>query len=183
MKTYQKKLISLIEDLPVGCISEGNIVDVVIRGIALDSRKVKPGDMFICLVGGNSDGHKYIPAAIKNGAVAVVGTEEFNSLEVPYLKVENAREAMAYLAASLYDFPARKMTVIGVTGTDGKTTTSNLIFHILKAAGKKAGLISTVNAMIGDEVVDTGFHVTTPEAQRSNNIWPDGRSGDDPCGS
>ncbi len=164
MRIYQKKLISLIEELPIGCISEGNIVDVVVKGIALDSRTVKPGDLFICLVGGNTDGHNYIPAAVKNGAVAVVGTHPYDSLNVPYLQVEDSREAMAYLAASLYDFPGRKMTVIGVTGTDGKTTTSNLIFHILKAADKKVGLISTVNAMIGDEVIDTGFHVTTPES-------------------
>ena len=65
---------------------------------------------------------------------------------VPYIRVENSREAIAYLAASFYDHPARKMTVIGVTGTDGKTTTSNLIYQILKAAGIKAGLITTVNA-------------------------------------
>lgn len=164
MKNYQKKLITLIEELPVSCISEGNIVDVIIKGIALDSRQVKAGDIFICLVGGTTDGHDYIQGAIKNGAAAVVGTKTLDSLTVPYLKVENSREAMAYLAASLYDFPGRKMTVIGVTGTDGKTTTSNLIYHILKSAGKKVGLISTVNAMIGDEIIDTGFHVTTPEA-------------------
>lgn len=164
MKIYQKKLTSLVEDLPVACISEGDIVDVFVSGIKLDSRQVNAGDIFVCLTGGNTDGHKYIPTAIKNGAVAVVGTKALDSLEVPYLRVENAREAMAYLTASLYDHPGRRMTVIGVTGTDGKTTTSNMIYQILKTAGMKVGLISTVNAVIGDEVIDTGFHVTTPES-------------------
>lgn len=83
---------------------------------------------------------------------------------MPYIQVRDARLALAYLSAALYRFPARSMTMIGVTGTDGKTTTTNLIYHILLAAGLKAGMISTVNAVIGDQVLDTGFHVTTPEA-------------------
>jgi UDP-N-acetylmuramoyl-L-alanyl-D-glutamate--2,6-diaminopimelate ligase len=83
---------------------------------------------------------------------------------LPYLEVEDSRTALAWLSAALYDFPARSLTVIGVTGTDGKTTTANLIYEILLAAGLRAGIISTVNATIGGEVLDTGFHVTTPEA-------------------
>ncbi len=86
------------------------------------------------------------------------------NLPVPYLRVEDSREALAYLSAAFFDFPAKKMTVIGITGTDGKTTTSNLLYHILKAAGIKVGMISTVNAVIGEQVMDTGFHVTTPDA-------------------
>ena len=80
------------------------------------------------------------------------------------MQVENSRQALPWLAAAFYGNPGRKLTVIGVTGTDGKTTTCNLIYQILLAAGFKAGLISTVNAVIGDEVLDTGFHVTTPDA-------------------
>ena len=75
------------------------------------------------------------------------------------------RRALTWIAASFYDWPGRKLTIIGVTGTDGKTTTTNLIYQILLAAGLKAGMISTVNAVVGDEVLDTGFHVTTPDAQ------------------
>jgi UDP-N-acetylmuramoyl-L-alanyl-D-glutamate--2,6-diaminopimelate ligase len=78
--------------------------------------------------------------------------------------LENARQALSWIAASFYDWPGRKLTVIGVTGTDGKTTTTSLIYQVLLAAGIKAGMISTVNAVIGDEVLDTGFHVTTPDA-------------------
>ncbi len=86
------------------------------------------------------------------------------SLRVPFIKVDNTRAAMAYLSAALEGWPARALTVIGVTGTDGKTTTSSLIHRILLQAGLKAGMISTVNAVIGDEVLDTGFHVTTPDS-------------------
>ncbi|MBP6179260.1 MAG: UDP-N-acetylmuramoyl-L-alanyl-D-glutamate--2,6-diaminopimelate ligase [Anaerolineales bacterium] len=141
-----------------------NIPDIEIAGIAIDSRAVKPGYLFIAMKGGAADGHNYIPKAIENGAVAVIGDRELVGLDVPYLRLENPRQALTWLAAAFHAWPARKLTVIGVTGTDGKTTTSNLIYKILVAAGIKAGMISTVNAVIGDEVLDTGFHVTTPDA-------------------
>jgi len=135
-----------------------------VTGITLDSRAVEPGNVFIALVGGSVDGHQYIPEAISRGAAVVIGTKPGFDIEVPYLMVLDGRLALAQLSAAYYDFPARELTVVGVTGTDGKTTTANLIFHILRAAGIQAGMISTVNAQIGDKVLDTGFHVTTPEA-------------------
>lgn len=141
-----------------------NVPDVTITGIALDSRQVQPGYLFVALEGGNADGHRYIPEALQRGAAAVVGTQYINGLAVPYLRVMDGRRALAELSAAFYGFPARKMRIIGVTGTDGKTTTTNLIYSILTAAGIKAGMISTVNALIGEQVLDTGFHVTTPEA-------------------
>ncbi|MBI9050979.1 MAG: UDP-N-acetylmuramoyl-L-alanyl-D-glutamate--2,6-diaminopimelate ligase [Anaerolineaceae bacterium] len=130
-----------------------------------DSRDIKPGCVFFAWKGGSFDSHKFIPDAISRGAIAVVGTETFQEeLTVPYFIVENSRYMLAGFAAYINEFPANKMTIIGVTGTDGKTTTTNYIYHILQAAGIKAGMISTVNAVIGDETIDTGFHVTTPEA-------------------
>lgn len=137
---------------------------VVVSGVTQDSRQVQPGDVFVAITGGSTDGHRYIPDAIHRGAGVVVGTQALSGLAVPYLQVEDSQLALAELAAGLNDFPARKLTVIGVTGTDGKTTTANLIFHILQAAGLRTGMISTVNAVIGDETLDTGFHVTTPDA-------------------
>jgi UDP-N-acetylmuramoyl-L-alanyl-D-glutamate--2,6-diaminopimelate ligase len=138
--------------------------DTPITGIAIDSRKVKPGDLFIAMPGGSVDGHKFIPSAIQKGAAAVVGQLDLSCLSVPYVRVDDARQAVTYLAAAFYGYPGKKLTVIGVTGTDGKTTTCNLLYQALIAAGLKVGLISTVNAVIGDEVLDTGFHVTTPDA-------------------
>jgi UDP-N-acetylmuramoyl-L-alanyl-D-glutamate--2,6-diaminopimelate ligase len=141
-----------------------DVPELTITGITLDSREIKPGQLFVAIRGSSADGHKFIPEAIRKGAVAVVGGEEINNLSVPYIRIEDPRQALSWLAAAFYDWPGKKLTVIGVTGTDGKTTTTNLIHQILISAGLKAGMISTVNAVIGDEVVDTGFHVTTPDA-------------------
>lgn len=140
------------------------VPEIAITGIALDSRQVEPGNIFIALQGGSVDGHRFIPQAITQGAVAVVGSEPSFDIEVPYIRVTDGRLALAQLSAAFFGFPARELIVVGVTGTDGKTTTANLIFHILKAAKIQAGMITTVNALIGDKVLDTGFHVTTPEA-------------------
>jgi UDP-N-acetylmuramoyl-L-alanyl-D-glutamate--2,6-diaminopimelate ligase len=156
------KLSELIEKLPFPYhLTRG---DVDILGITSDSRLVKPGYLFIAISGGTTDGHSFITNALERGAVAVSGTREMPDLPVPYLMVENSRQVLPHLAAAFYGFPARNLTMVGVTGTDGKTTTTNLIYQILLAAGVKVGMISTINAVIADQVLDTGFHVTTPDA-------------------
>lgn len=142
-----------------------NIPDIQITGIAIDSRAVKPGDLFVAMQGGTLDGHNYIQKAIDNGAVAILIERDVEQIgNLPYIKIKNTRHALTWIAASFYNQPGHSLTVIGVTGTDGKTTTSNIIYKILISAGIKAGMISTVNAVIGDKVLDTGFHVTTPDA-------------------
>ncbi|KAA3642230.1 MAG: UDP-N-acetylmuramoyl-L-alanyl-D-glutamate--2,6-diaminopimelate ligase [Chloroflexi bacterium] len=140
------------------------IPDIQVSGIKLDSRQVQPGDLFVALAGGSVDGHDYINKAAEKGAVAAVGTQTLGDTPIPYVPVEDGRGALAAISAAFYGYPARKLTMIGVTGTDGKTTTANFIYHILQAAGIHTGMISTVNALIREEVLDTGFHVTTPEA-------------------
>ena len=140
------------------------VPDIEVTGIALDSRTVQPGNVFVALEGENFDGHNFIPQAIAQGAAAVVGTKHIDDCPIPYIFVTDGRLALAQLSAAFYNFPARELFVIGVTGTDGKTTTANLIYRILKAADLQVGMITTVNAHIGDKVLDTGFHVTTPES-------------------
>ena len=159
---YECILSTLLADLP-GAIQPEDL-EARITGIASDSRRVEPGCLFVAVRGSSFDGHRYIRDAVARGAAAVVGVDGGISLPVPYIQVPDSRMAIPYLAAAFYGHPGRKLTMIGVTGTDGKTTTCNLIYHILQAAGYRAGMISTVNAVIGDQVLDTGFHVTTPEA-------------------
>ncbi len=161
---HTKSLHELFEYFPVDLNPPENLPSIPITGIQADSRLIKPGNLFVALVGLHSDGHTYIPHAVERGAAAVVGMYPPGSCPVPYLYVKDTRPALAHLAAAFYNYPARKMCIIGVTGTDGKTTTCNLIYRILLAAGYKCGIITSVNAVIGDEVLDTGFHVTTPES-------------------
>lgn len=138
--------------------------DPVITGITDDNRTVQPGNLFVAYKGVAVDAHRFIPDAIARGAAAVVAEAGCEGASVPAVQVPNGREALAHLSAAWRDHPSRAMTVIGITGTDGKTTTSNLLFSILRAAGHKAGMISTVNAMIGDQTLETGLHTTTPKA-------------------
>jgi UDP-N-acetylmuramoyl-L-alanyl-D-glutamate--2,6-diaminopimelate ligase len=141
--------------------------DTEIAALTPDSRQVRPGSLFVAYVGENVDAHRFIPQAVERGAAAVVGERE-RPADLPpgvaYVQVPDGRVALAQLAAAWYGNPSRKMTVIGVTGTEGKTTTVNLLRSILAAAGCRTGMISTVNALIGDRSLDTGLHVTTPDA-------------------
>jgi len=142
--------------------------DPDITQIVSDSRQVKPGALFVAYPGVSVDGHRFILDAVHQGAAAIVGEREFQAVEqiagLPYIRVPNARAALAYLSACWHGFPARRLVMIGVTGTDGKTTTTNLIHSILTAAGVSAGMISTVNAYVGGQTYDTGLHTTTPDA-------------------
>ncbi|MCL4561648.1 MAG: UDP-N-acetylmuramoyl-L-alanyl-D-glutamate--2,6-diaminopimelate ligase [Chloroflexi bacterium] len=157
----QHTLQELFAEIPGDVLS--TVPDLTVTGIVSDSRLVQPGNLFVALQGATTDGHRFIPTAVEHGAAAVVGTQPLQNVGVPYIQVVDGRLALAYLAAGFYSFPARQLTVIGVTGTDGKTTTANLIYEILMEAGYPTGIISTVNATISGEVVDTGFHVTTPD--------------------
>ncbi len=154
---------ALFLDFPLP-FSPSNLPNIPVSGLAIDNRQVQPGYIFIARPGASVDGHDFIHDAIRRGAVAVVGQKDISALSVPYIRVSDSRRSVTHLAASFYGHPGRKLTVIGVTGTDGKTTTSNILYQMMLAAGLKTGLISTVNAVIGDEVLDTGFHVTTPDA-------------------
>jgi UDP-N-acetylmuramoyl-L-alanyl-D-glutamate--2,6-diaminopimelate ligase len=137
--------------------------DPEIRRLVADSRCVQPGDLFVAIKGGSFDGHDFIPDAMAHGAVAIVA-ESPQALHIPVVVVPDSRSALAHLAAAWHDFPARKLRIIGVTGTDGKTTTTMLVRAVLEAAGHRVGMVSTVTAYIGGEEIDTGFHTTTPDA-------------------
>ena len=156
------RLHELLAEIPE--VERGGLPDLEVSGVTADSRQVTPGAVFVGVPGLTVDGSAYLAQAAERGAVLLVGDGPGPAASVPYRRVSDARWTLAHLAAAWHGHPARRMVMIGVTGTDGKTTTCNLIHRILQASGVRAGLISTVNAVIGVRVLDTGFHVTTPEA-------------------
>jgi len=171
-----------------------------ISSVAHDSRKITPGGLFICILGFIVDGHDYINAAAQAGAAAII-VEEFNNLplwpensgrvyprppgytgtaqkEITYppnitiIQVENARQAMAHIAANLYGRPAEKLSLIGITGTNGKTTVTHFIEELLRNCGYKTGLIGTIGARIGDSPIDIPFDTsTTPDPLELQEIF------------
>jgi len=144
---------------------------VEVKDITCDSRRVQGGDLFVAVPGVSVDGHDYIPEALRAGAVAVVAERLVPALEgVPTILVPNAREAEAYLHATLRGFPAAKMRMVGVTGTEGKTTTVRLLARILEAAGETVGSIDTVAAIIAGREIATGAHTTTPDAPDTQRL-------------
>jgi UDP-N-acetylmuramoyl-L-alanyl-D-glutamate--2,6-diaminopimelate ligase len=138
--------------------------DAVITSIVADHRKVDAGALFVAHKGLTNDAHRFIPDAVARGAAAIVCEQAQPTLPVPVVLVPNARAALGPLSAAWHDHPSRAMRVVGITGTDGKTTTSNLLYSIFKAAGYRTGLISTINALIDGQSLDTGLHVSTPNA-------------------
>jgi UDP-N-acetylmuramoyl-L-alanyl-D-glutamate--2,6-diaminopimelate ligase len=135
---------------------------VEIGSLAYDSRKVGPGTLFFCVRGEKADGHDFAPAAVQAGAAALVVERELPELEVAQVVVEHARAAMAPIAARFFGDPTAELRVVGVTGTNGKTTTAFLVREILEAAGVRCGLLGTVKRVIGG--VEEEVERTTPEA-------------------
>lgn len=135
-----------------------------ISDLIYDSRKVEKGTAFICLVGYNTDGHQYIEDAVSKGASAIIISKDIiiNNKDVTVIKVQDTREALAFMSAELFKHPAKELKTVAVTGTKGKTTTVAMIRSILEAEGIKTGTIGTLGIIIGDKLIKTNN--TTPES-------------------
>ena len=155
------KLDKLLERLDYTVVQGSDSTEVTT--LINDSRKVEEGSVFVCISGAVSDGHKYAKEVVEKGATVLVVQDEVEvPEEVTVIRVENTRYAMACISAAWFGHPAEKMKVIGITGTKGKTTTTYLVKSILENAGYKVGLIGTIEAIIGDEVIPAAN--TTPES-------------------
>ena len=154
------KLKELLQDIAVlECTADP---ELEIKNVYYDSRKVTPGSLFVAVSGFASDGNRFIPMALDKGAVAVVTAKKPEG-EVPYVLVESDRLALALLGCNFFGHPARSMTMIGITGTNGKTSSTLLLKQVLeKCLGAKVGLIGTMANMIGQESIPT--ERTTPES-------------------
>jgi UDP-N-acetylmuramoyl-L-alanyl-D-glutamate--2,6-diaminopimelate ligase len=150
-----------------GLLPEAEIVgadDVWISGCTCDSRRVRPGELFAALAGSHRDGHEYVADAVERGCAAVLAERPIPELGMPSCVVPNAREAFARLCHRLAGNPSRRLKLIGVTGTNGKTTTSCLIAGVLSAAGHRTGVLGTLGYLDG-RVVDESTHTTPPPEQ------------------
>ena len=137
-------------------------VEINISDVTADSRNVREGSLFFCLTGAKVDGHAFALEAIQKGAAAIVAEKDIKiSSACTVIYVDSTRKAMEDMAPYFFDYPSRKMRMIAVTGTNGKTTTTHIISHILHTAGYKTGVIGTIHALIGDREIPT--HNTTPD--------------------
>lgn len=165
------KLSQICKELEYECL--WGSMDTEVRDIIYDSRKIAKETMFVCMVGAVTDGHNYIPDAVEKGASVIVLERESEAAQIPrtvtVLRVASARKALAYMSAALFDYPARKLVTIGLTGTKGKTTTTYMIKSVLEQAGKKVGLIGTIGALVGDEQMPSKN--TTPESYELHRMF------------
>lgn len=182
-----KKLSELLSSIDYICVKEDGSTasslapQSTVSSLAFDSRDVRQGSLFFALPGTHTTGNVFIPDAIKNGAAAIVfqdglddetiqkiraeiSARKESQHEIPFIKVESARRAMAPVSAEFFDNPSRKLAVIGVTGTEGKSSTVSFIWQLLRLSGHKAGFISTVQFSLGGEAEANPQHTTTPEA-------------------
>jgi len=170
------KLKGLVENLEFDLL--GGSLDVDIKSLTIDSRTVSEGALFICISGFNVDGHKFIKAACEKGAVAVLCMKDSEIQSgVTTLKVEDTRDALALISSKFFDKPSEKFRLIGVTGTNGKTSSTYFIETILNSVGRKSGVIGTVETRIGGEKFNpekAGVHIvtsTTPDNIELNMLF------------
>lgn len=158
----QTLMLRHISDL-IDPIALAGSADVEINGIAYDSRQVKPGMLFVAVKGEQADGNDFVDEAIERGAVAVVSErEKLERRDAVHIHVESARQALAEIACSFYGNPSSSMDTVGITGTNGKTTTAYMVRHILQADGREPGLVSTVSYEFGGRSLPASR--TTPES-------------------
>ena len=154
------RLVELLEEVENASIIEGNVSDVEILSLSADSRQKMHNGLFFCVKGENTDSHKYVNEAVRNGAIAIV-TERKLDINVLQILVEDTRKVIGLISAAFYGYPSKRLKIIGVTGTNGKTTTTYLLASILEKANKKVGIIGTLGIVYANQKFPTDL--TTPD--------------------
>ncbi len=166
------RLRALVAELPRAEVTGDDGVEIT--GLVYDSRRAQPGDLFVAVRGFHVDGHAFIPDAVRRGAAAVLAeSPPTPHVKAPWIQVPDSRAALALLAAAFHGHPARRLRVIGVTGTDGKTTTTAMISAVLEAAGHRTGYMTTVSFKVGERVWDNDTRQSTPEAPEVQALLAD----------
>lgn len=147
--------------IPGGAVPPG---ELVVGQLTMDSRQVTPGSLFVALPGEHADGHDFIGQAVRDGATAVLAERATAGIDVPQLLVSEARPSLALAAAWFHDFPSERLGVVGITGTDGKTTTGFLVRAMLEGCGQPTGLVGTIGVIAGGVERGDAGRGTTPEA-------------------
>ena len=169
-------LSALLKQSHIAVVASSGLADTEVSGVSLDSRMVKPGHLFFAVKGTQADGHAYIPKALAQGATAVIGTEPAASVDlsaasqdgVAYIQVADSQAAVGAVATVFYGNPSQKLRLVGVTGTNGKTTTATLLYQLVRLLGHKAGLLSTVCNYVDDRAVPAAQ--TTPDPVTLNAL-------------
>ena len=161
-----KQLKDLLFGVSIKAVSGSTAISV--RELCFDSRKVEAGDVFIAIRGTEADGHRFLEGAAQKGALAIICEDLPESLAdgVTYVEVPDSQRALAIMASQFFGNPSRNLRLVGITGTNGKTTVSTLLYHLFKGAGYKVGLISTIRIMVDD--VEYATRLTTPDALTIN---------------
>ncbi len=154
--------------MPIGVSPSGEINELAISGVTADSRQVKEGFVFIAVKGAHTDGHQFIDKAVANGATIIIGEEDIQSPGTPYIKVNDSAEALGVISHHFYGDPTKQLKLIGITGTNGKTSSATLSYNLLKALGFKTGLISTIENRIQNTVIPSTH--TTPDPVQLNAL-------------
>jgi UDP-N-acetylmuramoyl-L-alanyl-D-glutamate--2,6-diaminopimelate ligase len=164
------RLLDLLADVPGAVLSRGD-PGIDVRGVVHDSRRVGEGDLFVVMPGDRYDARRFVPDALERGAVGIVAE---GAIPVPpdraLVLVPSARAALADLSAAIRGHPSRRLRLVGVTGTDGKTSTTRLLAAILEQAGQRVGWLTTVDVKVGDELRPNDLHHTTPESDRVQEV-------------
>ncbi|MEA2105751.1 MAG: UDP-N-acetylmuramoyl-L-alanyl-D-glutamate--2,6-diaminopimelate ligase [Bacteroidota bacterium] len=163
-----KALNDILKEIQI--IKQTGNIDIPVKEIIFDSRKVTPGCLFIAVKGTQTDGHQYINQAVEKGAKAIICEKLPENVVsgIAYILVKNSAEALSRVASAFYNHPSSKIKLVGVTGTNGKTTTVTLLYNLVRKLGHKAGLLSTVRNYINDKVIEATH--TTPDAVQINHL-------------